>query len=80
MISENELGIILYSQTIWITKSQLLTIGGLAFLIHFLTIGFQHWIEDKEQLRKLSVCESLRLNLTTIWLICFALFLYLTFK
>ena len=76
----NELGIILHNQTAWISKSELLSIGVLAFVVHILTIGFQHWIEGKEQLRRLSVCEGLRLNLTTIWLISFALFLYFSFK
>lgn len=79
MIFENELGIILHNQIIWITKLQLLTTGVLAFVAHFLTIGFQDWIEGKERLRQLSLFEHLRLNFATIEVICLSLFLYLLF-
>ncbi len=79
MIFENKLGIILHNRIIWITKSELLTIAGLAFVAHFLTIGFQDWIEDKERLRQLSLYEHLRLNFATIEVICLSLFLYLLF-
>jgi hypothetical protein len=59
-----------------IGKSELLTIAVLAFLGHFLTIGLQHWIEGRGQLRKLSVFDFLKVDLSAIYIICFAIYLY----
>ena len=77
MIYGNTLGIILNNKAIWITKSELLTIAVSAFVIHLSIIAFQGWKEGKEQLPQVSLCEHFRINLSTIEVICFSLFIFL---
>lgn len=75
----NELGIILCNKTIWITKSQLLTIAVLAFAIYILICILQPWIEPSQQDRQLTLYEALRISLPMQCIICLGLFLYLSF-
>lgn len=75
----NKLEIILGTQIILITKSELLTIGGLALLAHFLVYTFQSQTKGTQKLQELSFCTHLRLSLSSTFLYILIAYLYLLF-